>query len=89
MAEKADLILYVVDSSQPLDENDQEIMELLRGRKSIVIYNKTDLASAVDMGSLREKTGSQVIPVSVVEETGIRRSGKIYQGNVFPGRNLL
>ena len=71
MAEKADLILYVVDSSQPLDENDQEIMELLRGRKSIVIYNKTDLASAVDMGSLREKTGSQVIPVSVVEETGI------------------
>ena len=76
MAEKADLILYVVDSSQPLDENDQEIMELLRGRKSIVIYNKTDLASAVDMGSLKEKTGSQVIPVSVVEETGVEELEK-------------
>ena len=45
MAEDADLILYVVDSSMPLDENDQEIMELLKGRKSIVIYNKTDLDS--------------------------------------------
>ena len=85
MAEKADLILYVVDSSQPLDENDQEIMELLKGRKSIVIYNKTDLASAVDMGSLREKTGSQVIPVSVVEETGIEDLEKAIREMFFQG----
>lgn len=85
MAEKADLILYVVDSSQPLDENDQEIMELLRGRKSIVIYNKTDLASAVDMGSLKEKTGSQVIPVSVVEETGVEELEKAIREIFFQG----
>lgn len=85
MAEKADLILYVVDSSQPLDENDQEIMELLSGRKSIVIYNKTDLASAVDMGSLKEKTGSQVIPVSVVEETGVEELEKAIREMFFQG----
>ena len=71
MAEEADLILYVVDSSLPLDENDREIMELLSGRKSIVIYNKTDLKSAVDTEELKEKTGSPIIPVSVVEESGI------------------
>ena len=71
MAEDADLILYVVDSSLPLDDNDREIMELLSGRKSIVIYNKTDLEAAVDIEELKEKTGSPVIPVSVVEETGI------------------
>lgn len=85
MAEKADLILYVVDSSQPLDENDKEIMDLLRGRKSLVIYNKTDLASAVDMGRLREKTGSQVIPVSVVEETGIEDLEKAIREMFFQG----
>lgn len=71
MAEEADLILYVVDSSLPLDDNDREIMELLSGRKSIVIYNKTDLEAAVDIEELKKKTGSPVIPVSVVEETGI------------------
>ena len=71
MAENADLILYVVDSSLPLDDNDREIMELLSGRKSIAIYNKTDLEAAVDIEELKEKTGSPVIPVSVVEETGI------------------
>ena len=73
MAEDADLILYVVDSSLPLDENDREIMELLFGRKSIVIYNKTDLEAAVSIEELKEKTGSPVIPVSVVEETGLRQ----------------
>lgn len=71
MAEDADLILYVVDSSLPLDENDHEIMELLYGRKSIVIYNKTDLTPAVDIENLKFRTGSPVIPISVVEETGI------------------
>ena len=73
MAEDADLILYVVDSSLPLDDNDREIMELLSGRKSIVIYNKTDLEAAVSIEELKEKTGSPVIPVSVVEETGLRQ----------------
>ena len=73
MAKDADLILYVVDSSLPLDDNDREIMELLSGRKSIVIYNKTDLEAAVSIEELKEKTGSPVIPVSVVEETGLRQ----------------
>lgn len=71
MAKDADLILYVVDSSMPLDENDQEIMELLKGRKSITIYNKTDLTPVVDVEFLKEKTASPVIPISAVEETGI------------------
>ena len=71
MAEDAVLILYVVDSSMPLDEIDQEIIELLKGRKSITIYNKTDLTPVVDIEFLKEKTASPVIPISAVEETGI------------------
>ena len=85
MAEDADLILYVVDSSLPLDENDREIMELLGGRKSIVIYNKTDLESAVDIKELEEKTGSPVIPVSVVEETGITELEETIKKMFFRG----
>lgn len=72
MAKDADLILYVVDSSAPLDENDEEIISMLEDKKTIVIYNKTDLISVVDKGELEEKTGCPVIPVSAVEETGIR-----------------
>lgn len=85
MAEKADLILYVVDSSKPLDKNDQEIMEFLQGKKSIVIYNKTDLGSVVDMNELEEITGCKVIPVSVVEETGIDKLESVIKEMFFQG----
>ena len=71
-AKDADLILYVVDSSIPLDENDQEIISMLEGRKAIVIYNKTDLTPAVDIEVLKEQTGYEAVPISALEETGIR-----------------
>ena len=71
MAQKADLILYVVDSSVPLDENDEEIMSMLSGKKAIILYNKTDLTPVIPFEELREKTGHPVIPISAKEETGI------------------
>ena len=71
MAQKADLILYVVDSSVPLDENDKEIMSMLGGKRAIILYNKTDLTPVIPLEELREKTGHPVIPISAKEETGI------------------
>ena len=85
MAEDADLILYVVDSSRPLDDNDEDIIELLSGRKSIVIYNKTDLEPVVNMAKLQERTGNPVIPVSIVEEKGIRRLEEEIKNMFFKG----
>ena len=85
MAEDADLILYVVDSSRPLDDNDEDIIELLSGRKSIVIYNKTDLEPVVNMEKLQERTGNPVIPVSIVEEKGIRRLEEEIKNMFFKG----
>ena len=85
MAEDADLILYVVDSSRPLDDNDEDIIELLSGRKSIVIYNKTDLEPVVNMAKLQERTGNPVIPVSIVEEKGIRKLEEEIKNMIFKG----
>ena len=85
MAKDADLILYVVVSSRPLDDNDEDIIELLSGRKSIVIYNKTDLEPVVNMAKLQERTGNPVIPVSIVEEKGIRRLEEEIKNMFFKG----
>ena len=46
-AGEADLLIYVVDTSVPLDESDQEIMEMIGDRKCIVLFNKTDLEPVV------------------------------------------
>lgn len=70
-AKDADLILYVVDSSVPLDENDREILELLQDKRAIVILNKADLEPVVTEHVLRKKTKHAVVSISAKEEEGI------------------
>lgn len=70
-AEDADLILYVVDSSSHLDENDKEIIHFLKGRKAIVLMNKSDLPPVLDRKQLMELTGQPVIAISAREGTGM------------------
>ncbi|MBO5165263.1 MAG: tRNA uridine-5-carboxymethylaminomethyl(34) synthesis GTPase MnmE [Lachnospiraceae bacterium] len=53
-AEDADLVIYVVDSSVPLDENDKEIMELIGSKKCVVLLNKTDLEPVITEKILME-----------------------------------
>src|SRR5699024_6864079 len=67
-AKDADLVLFVVDSSIPLDENDREIMELLKGKKAIVILNKADLEQIVTEDELKGMTSHPVVSVSAKEE---------------------
>lgn len=70
-ADNADLIIYVVDSSRPLDENDYQIMKLIEGRKSIILLNKTDLDMVVTADEIENRTGKEVIAVSAKEQKGI------------------
>ena len=84
-AREADLILYVVDSSTPFDDNDKEIIRLLGDKKVIVIYNKTDLSSAVEQKDIEEKTGFPVIPLSALMETGKENLEKQIQTMFFGG----
>lgn len=67
----ADLVLYVVDSSVLLDENDSEIIKMLQNKKAIILLNKTDLKPLVTADELEYNTGRKVIPISAKEEAGI------------------
>ena len=70
-ADDADLLIYVVDGSCPLDENDYQIMNLIEGRKSIVLLNKTDLEMVLTPEEIKEKTAKEVVAVSAKEQRGI------------------
>ncbi len=70
-AAEADLILYVVDASLPLDENDREIMELLKDKKAIVLLNKTDLKAVVTEEMIEKYLDKRVISISAKEEQGL------------------
>lgn len=70
-AEEADLILYVVDSSSAFDENDEQILDLIKDRKTIILLNKIDLQSVTTEYMIKEKTDKPIIPISAKEETGL------------------
>ena len=58
----ADLIIYVVDASRPLDSNDQEIMKLLEGRKVVILLNKSDLNIVITRDNLKEELRHVIKP---------------------------
>ena len=70
-AEDADLIIYVVDGSRELDENDYQIMEFIKDRKAVVLLNKSDLEQVVSIDEIMEKSGHAVIAISAKKESGI------------------
>lgn len=72
-AQNADLIIYVVDSSTDTDENDREIIRVLKDKKVIVLLNKSDLDQKTTEESIRGLTQKEypVISISAKEHTGI------------------
>ena len=60
VATDADLIIYVVDASVPLDKNDNDIINLIKGKNVIVLLNKSDLDSLVDENIILSKLHESV-----------------------------
>ena len=80
-AEQADLIIYVVDASRELDENDIEIMKIIAGKKAVILLNKMDLNVLISKENLEQRLQKEIggacknipmIEISAKEEQGIR-----------------
>ena len=85
-AEEADLIIYVVDGACPLDENDQNIIEMIRDRRAVVLLNKSDLELVIKAEYLEKKTGHPVISISIKEEIGLEKLEKVVSEMFFHGK---
>lgn len=84
-AKNADLILYVVDASVPLDENDGQIMELLKDRKTILLLNKSDLETVISKEELTARIDAPVLNISAREETGLAELEALIKEMFFQG----
>ena len=86
-AKDADLILYVADSSRPLDENDKDIIRLIQEerKKAIVLLNKSDLDGTLTKDQIKEKLDVPVIEISALEETGIEKLEECMKEMFFQG----
>ena len=86
-AKDADLVIYVTDASVSLDENDEEIINMLKGQKAVVLLNKTDLDTVLSEEILKEKIpGKEIIPISAKENKGIDLLEETLKNMFFEGK---
>lgn len=86
----ANLIIYVVDSSTELDQNDEEIISMLSDKKAIILLNKSDLSQVTSQEVvekvLEEKNMEKpVISISAKEQTGIDKLENTIKEMFFQG----
>lgn len=85
-AATADLIVYIVDSSVSLDDNDKEIMEMIGNKKCIVLLNKTDLAPVVKEEDIKIAGDNlHIIRISTKAATGMDIFEETVQDMFFQG----
>lgn len=73
MAEEAELVIAILDGSREIDEEDIEILELLKNKKSIVVLNKIDLGNTkISKEDIVNIIGEkEIIEISAKENIGI------------------
>lgn len=69
LIESADLILFVVDGSRPLDEEDMKIHKAIKAEKVIGILNKIDIKEDIDLSPLTKI--SKWLEISAIKNQGI------------------
>lgn len=71
MAKEADLVIYIIDASKDLNEDDEEILNIVTPKKTIIILNKIDLVPKIDKKTEIIKNFENVIKISALKKEGI------------------
>ena len=78
MAEEADLIITVIDATNELSNEDREILDFIKDKKSIIVLNKNDLMTKIDENTEDIiKTNKKIIKISALNNNGIEDIYKI------------
>ena len=83
--ESADLVLLVLDSSQLLEEADRLLLEKLKGRKVLIVLNKSDLPQRLAEVQL---SGAKIIKVSATQKTAIEQLENTILESVWQGGDV-
>ena len=91
----ADLVIMVLDVSRKLSEEDMEILESLKNKKTIVLLNKMDLEPQIELEKIEEFVNSEdIIKISALKHQGIEElqdkiEAMVYHGSVKNSSNLM
>lgn len=84
-AQDADLVIFVVDSSRPLDKNDDDIISLIQDKNVIVLLNKSDMEQVVKPEDLKNLNKFSMVSISAKNETGLDKLEHAIKDMFFNG----
>lgn len=85
---EADLILFMLNGSEPLGDEDRRLFETIEAMDYIVVVNKTDLPQQIDMNEIKNLAGNhRIVATSLLEEQGVIEleeaiAALFFEGNV-------
>ncbi len=82
---EANLVLYIVDGSEPLNDNDYALMERIKGKKTITLINKNDRKIVVDKLLISSKLDTEILEISALEGTGLEELSNAIRKMFFSG----
>lgn len=85
----ADLIIFVIDSSTKLDENDKEIFTMIENKKAIILLNKSDLSQKVKLEEIQARSNKAILQISVKDSSGLEKIEKQIKDMFFNGEITL
>lgn len=91
----ADLVIMMLDSSKELEKEDLEILESIKDKKTIVLLNKIDLETKIEIKKIEEYVdGDDIIEISALQNKGIEKlhskiEAMVYKGSVKNESNLM
>ncbi len=88
-AQDADLVIFVVDSSRPLDKNDDDIISLIQNKNVIVLLNKSDMEQVVKPEDLKNLNKFSMVSISAKNETGLDKLEHAIKDMFFNGEILF
>ena len=72
IAEEADLVIAIFDSTKELAKEDRDILEIVKNKKSIIILNKIDLERKINENNEQLREASEyIIKISALNNVGI------------------
>ena len=86
VAKDADLIIYVVDASRELDDNDHQIIHMIQDKNAIVLLNKIDLNTVVSVEQISQLTDKSIVEISAKQNIGITDLEETIKGMFFEGK---
>ncbi|MBT9697613.1 tRNA uridine-5-carboxymethylaminomethyl(34) synthesis GTPase MnmE [Eubacterium ventriosum] len=86
IAKEGDLIIYVVDGSRELDDNDREIIKLINDKQAIILVNKSDMDTVINIDELRKDSNRDVILFSAKNGEGMDQLEEEIRNMFYSGK---